>query len=210
MDTKKEELSTDSITHIVRESWNEIGKIYATNRNVRKMDRELYKFKSLIPSFGNILDVGSGAGVPVAKFLVENNFHVVGIDISDTMLELAAKNVPQAVFRKMDMLNIEFPENSFDGLVCVYAIFHLPRSTHQTIFVQFFRVLSPNGILLLNTGVFGSEGFSRFFDVPMFWSSHLPEETLVQVKTVGFDIISEGVLNRGGESQYWIFARKPK
>ncbi len=209
MEHREEGSSTKSVTETVRQSWNKIGEIYAANRNVRKMDRELHELKSLLPRFGEVLDVGSGAGVPVAKFLVEHNFQVTGIDISDTMLELAKRNVPTAIFRKMNINKLEFEKNSFDGLVCVYVLFHIPRVNHKFVLENFHRILKPNGILLLNTGVFDSEVFSQFFDVPMFWSSHQPEVTAKLVKAVGFDLITDGVRIRGGESQYWIFARKP-
>jgi len=36
-----------------------------------------------------ILDVGSGTGLPFAKFLVDRGFTVIGIDISSRMIEIA-------------------------------------------------------------------------------------------------------------------------
>jgi 2-polyprenyl-3-methyl-5-hydroxy-6-metoxy-1,4-benzoquinol methylase len=209
MNNNQDDFSTKSVIDIVGESWNKISEIYAANRNVRKMDRELFKFKGLLPAFGKVLDVGSGAGVPVAKFLAENGFQVIGIDISDTMLTLASKNVPNATFKKMNMLNLEFEKASYDGVICVFSLFHVPRITHKTIFKHFYQLLKPNGVLLLNTGVFGEERFSQFFDVPMFWSSHHPKDTKNLLQETGFSLISHDILTRGGESQYWVFAIKP-
>jgi len=133
---------------------------------------------------------------------------VTGIDISDTMLEMARKNVPEAEFINKDMNNLDFNKNSFDGIISVYALFHVPKNNHPNIFKQFFKILKPGGILLFNTGTSESEGVSKFFGEPMFWSNYDPKKTLEIVKSVGFSILFEGVLVRGGEFQYWIFAKK--
>lgn len=124
------------------------------------------------------------------------------------MLNLARENVPNAKFVKMDMNKLEFNENTFNGIVSVYTLFHVPREKLLEIFKQFFKVLKPEGILLINTGILESEGISNFFGVPMFWSNFGPKTTLNLVKEAGFSIISEAVLERGGEYQYWIFGKK--
>ena len=62
--------------------------------------------------------------------------------------------------------------------------------------------------MLINTGVSESEGTSRFFGVPMFWSNFSPKITLDLVKKAGFSIISEEILQKGGEYQYWIYGKK--
>ena len=69
-------------------------------------------------------------------------------------------------------------------------------------------MLKDNGILVLNTGTYESEGMSEFFGEPMLWSTNNPKKTLAFVKEMGFDIIFEGILKLGGERQYWIFAKK--
>jgi ubiquinone/menaquinone biosynthesis C-methylase UbiE len=198
----------DEISKLVEQGYNRIAEDYYTHRNLSKFDNELEEFAYLLPYNAHILDVGCGAGIPTSKFLTEKGIKVTGIDLSDTMLNLARKNVPNADFIKMDMNELEFSENTFDGIISVYALFHVPKENHFDIFGQFFEILKPGGILMLNTGVSESEGTSRFFGVPMFWSNFSPKTTLDLVKKAGFSIISEAVLERGGEYQYWIFGKK--
>ena len=104
---------------------------------------------------------------------------MIGIDISDTTIEMARKNVPQAKFIKMDMNNIYFPDNTFDCINSVFALFHMPKKNPFSIFKRFHSLLKPNVILLINTGISESEGITNFFGVPMFWSNHKPEKTLI-------------------------------
>jgi len=198
----------NEISKLVEQGYNKIAEDYYSHRNLNKFNNELEEFASLLSDKAHILDVGCGAGIPTAKFLTERGIKVTGIDLSDTMLSLARENVPSAEFIKMDMNELEFNKNTIDGIVSVYALFHVPKEKHFEIFKKFFEILKPDGILLINTGVSESEGTSIFFGVPMFWSNFSAKTTLDLVKKAGFSIISEAVLERGGEYQYWIFGKK--
>lgn len=200
----------NTISKIVEEGYNRIAEDYYSHRDLSKFNKELEQFASLLPENALILDVGCGAGIPTAKFLTEKGIKVTGIDLSDKMLSLARENVPSAEFIKMDMNGLKFSENTFDGILSVYALFHVPKNQHLDIFKQFYKILKPGGILMINTGVSESEGTSNFFGVPMFWSNYSPKTTLDLVRKASFSIISEGVLERGGEYQYWIFGKKLK
>ena len=198
----------NEISKLVEQGYNKIAEDYYTHRNLNKFNTELEKFVVLLSDDAHVLDVGCGAGIPTAKFLVNKGIKVTGIDLSDTMLHLARKNVPTAEFIKNDMNELEFKENTFDGVVSVFALFHVPKENHFDIFKKIFEILKPEGILLINTGISESEGKSRFFGVPMFWSNFSPNITLNLVKKAGFSILSEAILERGGEYQYWIFGKK--
>ncbi len=200
----------NEISKLVEQGYNKIAEDYYNHRNLNKFNNELEEFTSLLPGNAHILDVGCGAGIPTAKFLTNRGIKVTGIDLSDKMLSLARVNVRNAEFIKMDMNELKFKENSFDGIISVYTMFHVPKKNHLEIFKKFFEILKPGGILLINTGISESEGQSYFFGVPMFWSNFSPKMTLDLVKKAGFSIIFEGVLERGGEYQYWIFGKKIK
>ncbi|TFF87101.1 MAG: class I SAM-dependent methyltransferase [Promethearchaeota archaeon] len=195
-------------TEMVKKGYNKMALQYYAHRNLSKFDSELEQFSSLLPKNGHILDVGTGIGIPTAKFLAEKGFEVTGIDISETMINEAKKNVPKANFIEMNALEMPFEKNKFDGIISVYTLFHIPRIEHENLFKKFYEILRPKGILMINSGVSESEGRSNFFGVPMFWSNFSPDKTLSLVKKTGFSITFEGVLERGGEIQYWIFAQK--
>ncbi len=108
----------------------------------------------------------------------------------------------------MNILTLDFPDMKFDGIICVYTLWHIPRKNHPAIIQNFHRMLKDGGILVLNTGIYESEGVSEFFGEPMLWSTNDPKKTLAAVKDLGFEVIHEGVLKLGGERQYWIIARK--
>ena len=192
----------------VEKSYDKMGEAYHNFRNNEKFNRELGKFAELLPSSGKVLDAGCGVGLPVSLFLVKNGFNVTGVDISQRMIDLAKENVPEGSFYRKNILTLDFPDNSFDGIICVYTLWHIPRKNHSSIIGNFHRMLKEDGILVLNTGIHESEGMSQFFGEPMLWSTNDPMKTLAFIKELGFDIIFEGVLSLGGERQYWIFAKK--
>jgi ubiquinone/menaquinone biosynthesis C-methylase UbiE len=193
---------------MVRAAYDKMGSVYNEIRNRYKNKKELDYLATLLPQGGHILDAGCGAGEPVAKYLVEHGFEVTGIDVSLKILEIARKQVPEGTFLEGDMSQMTFPDNAFDAVVSLYAIWHISKNKHGLVFQNFYRVLKHGGILFFNTGVQEMDGTSSFLGATMYWSSPGTEKTLALVKTAGFTIIREEVLVRGGETQYWIFARK--
>lgn len=196
------------ISSLVEQGYNQIAEDYYAHRDLKKFNNELEKFSSFLSQGAHVLDAGCGAGIPTSRFLVNKGLNVTGIDLSETMLKLARINVPQAAFIKMDINDLLFEESSFDGIISVYTLFHIPKKNHFSIFKRFYEILKPRGILMINTGISESEGTSNFFGVPMFWSNYKPKETLELVKRAGFSIMFEGTLERGGEYQYWVYAKK--
>lgn len=197
-----------NIFKTIEESYDKMGETYHNFRDNEKFNSELEKFAKLLPSFGYVLDAGCGVGIPVSRFLTKKGFKVTGIDISSKMIALTKQNIPKATFYQKNIFTLDFPDNSFDGIICVYTLWHIPRADHSFIIENFHRMLKDNGILVINTGIFESDGMSDFFGEPMLWSSNNPNKTLEFVKEAGFSIIFEGALKRGGEIQYWIFAKK--
>ena len=199
-----------NIFKTIEESYDKMGEVYHNFRDNEKFTSELEKFTKLLPESGSVLDAGCGVGLPVSKFLADKGFTVTGIDISSKMVQLAKQNVPDAIFYQKNILTLDFPENSYDGIICVYTLWHIPKMEHSNIIANFHRMLKDDGILVINTGIRESEGMSEFFGEPMLWSNNNPKTTLNYVKEAGFSIEFEGILKRGGEIQYWIYAKARK
>ena len=138
----------------------------------------------------SVLDAGCGAGVPITQILSER-FDVIGVDLSETQIELAKKNVPEAAFLCKDMTQLDFPDNTFDGICSYYAIIHIPRGEHHSLFENFYRMLKPKGYALL---CLGAENLmddieEDFFGARMYWSHFDAESYSKMLKETGFSII---------------------
>src|SRR5438045_8743796 len=78
-----------------------------------------------LPDRARVLDLGCGAGVPIARTLA-GRFDVIGADISRQQTMLAHHAVPTAGIVTADMSAWPFRSDVFDAVVSFYAIFHEP------------------------------------------------------------------------------------
>ena len=113
------------------------------------LDDELNRFAELAPG-KKVLDVGCGPG-NYSYMLSKRGFDVVGIDMSEKMVEIAKKKFSDIPFKHMDMTNLEFPSNTFDAVWSSASFIHVPKEMAFTTLFGFHRVLKPKGILFLNT-----------------------------------------------------------
>lgn len=95
-----------------------------------------------------ILDVGCGNGRD-CKYISQKGFDVNGIDLSVGMLEIAKERVPEGKFEVMDITDITYPDNSYDGIISNCSLFHVPSEELPKTLESFARILKPNGKLLL-------------------------------------------------------------
>jgi ubiquinone/menaquinone biosynthesis C-methylase UbiE len=194
---------------IVKGGYNAAALRYDAGREKFKNRDVVEPFTRLVRAGGRVLDVGCGAGVPVAKHLIGSGFSVTGIDISQSMLELAIGRLPQALFVKMDMRHLGFADRTFDGVIACYSLIHVPMELHRQVIFDFERVLRPGGALLLSCGRHEWEGIGEFHGAPMFWSHPHPKETRRSVVEAGLEPEFAEVMEHGREHHYWVLARKP-
>jgi phosphatidylethanolamine/phosphatidyl-N-methylethanolamine N-methyltransferase len=107
----------------------------------------------LAPHAGEqILEVGVGTGLLLP--LYPRHCDIVGIDLSDRMLDEARKRadalqLENIALHHMDASNMAFEDNSFDTVVAAYVITAVPD--HRAVMREMIRVCRPQGrIILLN------------------------------------------------------------
>lgn len=74
--------------------------------------------------------------------------YIVGIDLSERMLKLARKNVPEGHFICMDIRNIGFCEKAFDAAVLSFCIVHLTDPETVDLLKRVSGLLKSGGVLL--------------------------------------------------------------
>lgn len=176
---------------IVKAGYNKIADRYLAARTTDSPDVHLlFDFIELLASKSKVLDAGCGAGIPIAKTLA-GQFDVIGVDFSEAQIELAKMNVPNANFTCADMTQLDFPDDSFDGICSYYAIIHIPREEHEGLFASFYNMLKTGGIALLCLGAQNlvDDIDEDYLGARMYWS-HFDADTYIKMlKQAGFTII---------------------
>jgi len=98
-----------------------------------------------------ILDVGCGTGNFSVK-LAEMGCKVVGIDLSEKMLNIARAKIKEDLdleFHKMDACKLEFSDEEFDGVISMAAFEFINEP--EKAYKEMYRVLKKNGNLLIGT-----------------------------------------------------------
>lgn len=103
-----------------------------------------------------VLDVccGSGASAIPAASIVGCGGRVIGVDLSESMLELARNkahesNLCNIEFKTGDMSQLHYHDKSFDAVVCVFGIFFMPDMESQV--AELWRMVKPGGKLAITT-----------------------------------------------------------
>ena len=98
----------------------------------------------------SVLELGCGAGVPVAAGVLASGHAYLGIDVSPRQIDLARGLVPDGDFRCGDVLDQSFDDASFDAVIAFYVVTHVPRELWAGLFASIHRWLRPGGLLALN------------------------------------------------------------
>lgn len=193
---------------IVKQGYDQCAQQYLNERESFAIQENIKDLIKKLSDGAEILDIGCGAGIPIDKLLIENGFHVTGIDISPEQIKLAKINNPKGKFMIKDMTEIDFSKNSFDAVVSFYAIFHIKREEHQILFNKIFSFVKPKGYLLVTMGSSEWEGVEEFYGVNMFWSHCGREKNLEIIENAGFKIMGDTVDTSFGEKHLIVFAKK--
>lgn len=124
--------------------------LFRNEMNEKEFDRNLLDgFANRLKPGSLICDAGCGPSAHIGRYLFEKGHNVIGVDISDRCIELASHDNPLIQFKCNDIIKMDFENNYFDGLVSYYSIIHTPKRFVNNLFEEFFRVLKPNGYLLV-------------------------------------------------------------
>ncbi|OGF25849.1 hypothetical protein A2331_04635 [Candidatus Falkowbacteria bacterium RIFOXYB2_FULL_34_18] len=155
-----------------------------------------------------ILDVGCAGGRD-AKIFTKAEHQVIGIDIVEEFLKEAKKNVPKAKFKKMDLMNLKFPDNNFDAIWAMAVLLHFSKTDGKKIIKSFYEILKPDGYLHIGLKRGGGEknvkeklsnNQNRYF---VFYYKYEIEKIL---KDCSFKIIESSIITDrlGRKNVQWI------
>jgi ubiquinone/menaquinone biosynthesis C-methylase UbiE len=141
-----------------------------------------------------VLEVGCGTGTLTlaAKRQAGPSGKVFGIDVIPGMIELCQRKAAQAnldvTFQLGSIDDIPFSANQFDVVMCSFMIFHMSEMVRRKGIIEIYRVLRPQGRLLVLDLALPTQPLPRAIAQVLFGGmlQHDLRELLPLMETTGF------------------------
>jgi SAM-dependent methyltransferase len=167
-----------------------------------------------LPASPDILELGSGAGGPPTPMLAERG-RLTGVDISIEQVRLASSRVPNGRFINQDLTEIDFPDGSFDAVLALFVLTHVPSQYMPALLQRIGRWLRPSGRFLgtFSAGVGDGGVDPDWLGAPMYFDSFDPEATRRVLRSAGLSILRDEVITmeepgHGDVPFLWLLASK--
>jgi ubiquinone/menaquinone biosynthesis C-methylase UbiE len=163
---------------------------FGRENKLRKTTCELAQIKK----GDNVLEIGCATGSLTieAKRYAGNEGKVAAIDIIPGMIEVCKEKVKNENlnidFQLGSIDNIPFPDGLFDVVMCSFMIFHMSDTVRNKGLEEIYRVLKPNGRILVLDVVLPQKRFSRKL-LKLFLGftlKHELNELLPKLESTGF------------------------
>ncbi|MFA5333541.1 MAG: methyltransferase domain-containing protein [Candidatus Nanoarchaeia archaeon] len=155
-----------------------------------------------------VIDIGCGPGRD-SKYLSNKGFELTGIDLTNNFLKIAKNKVPAANFYRMDMRQLSFRNESFDGIWCNGAFLHIPKDENRLTMQEFYRILNSQGVMYLSVKIGNGEKIVEkdYWKGRKLFVYYSENEIMDLLKNTGFEIIKT-LIRHQNEDWINIFARK--
>lgn len=149
----------------------------------------LDRFAALLPASAAVLDIGCGAGEPIAAHLSGRGFRVTGVDSSSAMIAKAQSRMPEQCWHIADMRALAL-DRRFDGILAWDSFFHLTRDDQRTMFPIFRDHAAESCVLMFTSGTSDGEAMGTFEGEPLYHASLAPETYRALLAEAGFEVVA--------------------
>ncbi len=185
---------------------------YAKKYQDKYMDVSLYQdgldefCNNLIGNNAQILDIACGPG-NISQYILKKrpDFQLLGIDLSEKMIELAKANNPFATFKVMDCKDINVFKQKFDGIVCAFCFPYLTKVAVQQLIIDTAALLNSHGVIYFSfmEGDYDKSGFQGAKQGDqMYVYDHPFEYIKAELSNANFTILNTSYLSSPANASY--------
>jgi cyclopropane fatty-acyl-phospholipid synthase-like methyltransferase len=149
----------------------------------------LEKFCGIVSTGGSVLDIGCGAGEPMATYLVKHGYRVTGVDSSRAMIEFFRERLRDQQALVADMRTLAL-ERVFSGIIAWDSFFHLNHDDQRRMFPIFRAHAAPGAALMFTSGPAHGEAIGQLEGEPLYHASLDPAEYRRLFDDHGFDVVA--------------------
>src|SRR5690242_14112461 len=125
--------------------------IRSSGSQIEDWRKQAVQLTSSLPDGADVLEVAPGPGYFAIEMARLNRFHVTGLDISHTFVDIARENARKAGvsvdFRQGNASQMPFAEGSFDFIICQAAFKNFSQPLQAI--NEMYRVLRSGGVAVI-------------------------------------------------------------
>lgn len=148
------------------------------------------RFRQVMGTGRQVLDLGCGGGEPVARYLLEHGYAVTGVDSSAALLDQCRQRFPQQQWINADMRGLALDQD-FAGILAWNSLFHLSPDDQRALFAVFERHAGPGCALMFTSGPGAGEAIGEFEGEALYHASLDPGEYCTLLDTHGFEVVQQ-------------------
>ncbi len=178
---------------------------WTRQRGKQLVERQwLDKFLELQPDTPSVLDIGSGSGEPIGRYLLECGCSLTGVDTCPELLEIARDSLPSATWISVDMRGLDL-RTQFHGLLAWNSTFHLTPDDQRRMFPIFRQHAAPGTALMFTSGPACGEAMGEFEGEALYHSSLDPSEYQELLDQHGFELMDHIIEDQNcNEQTVWL------
>jgi SAM-dependent methyltransferase len=152
----------------------------------------LDRFRALFPSGASVLDLGCGAAEPIARYLIENQYDVTGVDSSPALIAICKARFPRQDWIVEDMRSLAM-DRRFNGILAWDSFFHLCPDDQYLMFPIFRKHAASGAALMFTSGPEHGEAIGCYEGEPLYHASLDAAEYRSLLADNGFAVVSHVV-----------------
>ena len=173
-------------------------------------DRSLFerawldRFATGVPAGGDILDLGCGAGEPIARYFIGRGFALTGVDSAPSLIRLCRARFSAHEWHVGDMRALSLGRR-FHGILGWDSFFHLTREEQRRMIPRFAEHARAGCRLMFCSGPADGEAIGSYRGRTLYHASLAPEEYRARLADAGFTVLDHRVDDPGcGGRTIWL------
>jgi SAM-dependent methyltransferase len=147
----------------------------------------LDRFRAVAGDRASILDLGCGAGEPMAEYLIGCGHAITGVDSSATLVDIGAARFPAHTWIVGDMRRLDLGTR-FRGILAWDSFFHLAPDDQRAMFPIFRAHAARGAALMFTSGPRDGEAIGSYQGEPLYHASLDPADYEALLRANGFEV----------------------
>lgn len=149
----------------------------------------LERFRAVMAPLAAVLDLGCGAGEPLARYLIEQGHAVTGVDGAPSLIRLCEGRFPDQKWIVADMRELDLGVR-FGGILAWNSFFHLTPKDQRAMFAIFRAHAAPGAALMFTSGPAHGEAIGSFRGEPLYHASLDADVYTALLGAHGFEVVA--------------------